>query len=228
MKKFILLIIILVPILLAACQPDPRRAAQADAIRSDAAIKAANEAAQRQAQQDLHGMEMQKLQLAQAHRLAVQQQYEDGLRMLNTWGWKALVISGCFLLFAIAYSIAKSSLGIANAIVRKADIQANLLHVDQRTGNFPAYLFQREDGRFMLIDPNTHTSMQLDVRYEGDAQMIAAAMTARQMAVLTAAAPKVADVASLSQIQPLLIETGDQTTSMIRQLREKNDEVHDE
>jgi hypothetical protein len=163
---------------ISACTPDPRKEAQAYATRSEADQSALTQTQQRQQSQDLHAIEMQQKQLEQQKREATKLEWiAAAKRIINAGGYVMAVCVGVIIIYA-TITIKNTMIGIGNATVMKAEITANLIHLDTN-GQFPALIQRMGGGKWSLTDLNTKTTMLLDVRNNPDAQLVAGAIAIR-------------------------------------------------
>jgi hypothetical protein len=137
-------------LLLAACAPDPRDAA--DAYRT---TLLADQQAADQAQ-------------ARAMR---QEEWERTLpKRLEALNWALLIgsISLCVFLATAAIGGSWAAIGAGRAAARAAIVRANLIPLDAATRQFPLLLNYLGRGRYSLVDPNTEMVTLLDTRQPAD------------------------------------------------------------
>lgn len=206
MKRYIP-IILFVTIAFTACQPDPRKQAQADQIREQAQQDALNQEQQRQQSSELHDLEMQQLAVEQGHREATKQAWRNGLNMLITISFFFATAGVCYVIFSLSRSISTASDGIAKAMVRAAEVKANLIRLDPVTRQYPLLAQYIGNGRFSLANPNTDSVLLLDSRNEPDRLMIQAAGAVQYAGALAREARQADDPAGVSIIKaPIVLE----------------------
>lgn len=176
MKKIYFWIVLL--FFLTSC--GPKAEAEAEAIRLRAQAQAASDAQTLQQAQDLHEVEMENTQAAQA-------QWQAGMNTLIKFGLLSFSISLslCVLATGIAYSIVavgKSRAYAMMAVVNET-IRINQIPLDRATGQFP--LIRHMQGDYIWItNPNNGQVLRLDVRNEPDRQLISAMGATQIMGIL--------------------------------------------
>ncbi len=200
MKKYILLISLIIT-LLTSCAPDPRKAAQADQIREQAAQDALNQEQQRQQASDLHAFQVQQLQIEQGTRDATKQTWRDGWNMMIRISFFFATAALCYSIILASRSVTSAIDGISKALVRAAEVRANLIPLDRITRQYPALLQYIGYGRFSLTNPNTNSTLMLDTRNEPDRLMIQAAGATQYAGALAREARQAEDPAGVSIIQ---------------------------
>lgn len=201
---------------LTACQPDPRKQAQAFAIQSEAEQEALNAEQMRVQSEAANAIYLQELALKQQHREAAAQEWEAGLNNMIRFGFIFATIGVCISLLAVAVAFSQASLGIAKATVRLADVRSNLIYLDRTTRQFPAFLQYIGNGKYSLTDINDGSTLFLDTRNEADRQKIQGAMNARYAGVIAEKAQHADDAASLSVIRSPIILEGKDIVDLVR------------
>jgi len=203
-----LLALALVTIALAACAPDPRKEAQAYAIQSGADQTAADQTIAREQGEELHALDVQQQQIEIAHRRAIAAQWDIAVnRIVWAFGYIAIAV-----IVAVAFSISRASLGIGNAMVRAAEVRANLIQLNPVTRQFPLFVQHIHGAKYIMHNPNTGSVILLDERNEADRQMIAAAGVTQVTGVLAQEARASNDPAGVSMIRPPVIEVKENDT----------------
>lgn len=167
---------LLLVVLLTSCAPDPRQAAQAQAVEMQAQQQAADAQAAR-AQREAEAA----IKLAEA-QAASEQWVESWNFFVKVW-WFAFTFSAsastCVVLLALTIGLSWGMIGSGRAASQAAWVRANLIGLDKETRQFPLYLFHLGNGKFTLTDMNSGMTQTLDIRIAADRQMIAAAGAAR-------------------------------------------------
>lgn len=216
MKLCIIIFSIAILAGLTACQPDPRKQAQALEIQSKAEQEALNAAQTREQSEAANAIYLQELALQQQHREAAAQEWEVGLNNMIRYGFIFATIGVCISLLAVAISFSQASLGLAKATVRLADVRANLIYLDRTTRQFPAFLQYIGGGKYSLTDINDGSTLFLDTRNEADRQKIQGAMNARYAGVIAEKAQNADDAASLAVIRSPIILEGKDIVDLVR------------
>jgi hypothetical protein len=226
MKRYMILILLLV--VLTACAPDPRKEAQAFAIRTQAEQDALNADAQRQHAQEVHDIQVQQLELEEQHREATAQEWRNGLNRMLYYGFYVATAALCFMIFMGARSMTKSfaemTEGISAAIVRAADVKANTIRLDPVTRQFPVYLQYLGAGRFSAVNFNTNSVLMLDTRNDPDRQMIAAMGAVQYAGALAREARQSEDPTGVALIQAPIVDVKDELLSLGKDLLRRTDE----
>jgi hypothetical protein len=204
-KRFILPALV-ITFLLASCgAPDPRKEAAAYAARVAADQQAADSEQARQQSADLHAAEMQRIQTEQEKSDALAAQWEKTVNGIYLWGGRFLVVAICVCLLALAAGISYTSIGTSQAIVRAANVRANLVQLNPATRQFPLLIQHVHGNRYALINPNTDSVRMLDLDNAPDRQMIAAAGVTQLAGVLASEAARSSDPAGMAMISPQII-----------------------
>jgi hypothetical protein len=216
MKQLVIIFSIVILAGLTACQPDPRKQAQAFAIQSKAEQEALNSTQTREQNEAANSIYLQELALQQQHREAAAQEWQAGWNNMIRYGFIFATIGVCIGLLAVAVSFSKASLGIAKATVRLADVRSNLIYLDRTTRQFPAFLQYIGNGKYSLTDINDGSTLFLDTRNEADRQKIQGAMNARYAGVIAEKAQRADDPASMSVIHSPIILEGKDIVDLVR------------
>lgn len=216
MNRWIFIFSIVITAGLTACQPDPRRDAQAFAIQSQAEQDALNSQQTRVQNEALNAIQLQELELQQQHREAAAQEWEAGWNNMIRYGFIFATIGVCISILAAAISFSHATFGIAKATARLADVRANLIYLDRTTRQFPAFLQYIGNGKYSLTDINDGSTLFLDTRNEADRQKIQGAMNARYAGVIAEKAQKADDAASLAVIRSPIILEGKDIVDLVR------------
>jgi hypothetical protein len=218
MKRTPLFIFLFLAIVLAGCAQDPRKAAQANEINSQAAQDAATAEQRRQFAADQHAYVMAD---AARWQMIKDSAIETAKKVMNFTVWIAgiaIAISISGLAGSIAFSLHKIGMAAATG----ADIKARLIYLDKNTGHFPMFVYEGH-GRGHLLNGNTNGSLPLDTRHEPDRQMIANSGAVLIASMVAREAARSEDPAGVSIVRP---ETIDVTPEMIALHKElmRNDE----
>ena len=219
--KRILLIMALVW-LVSGCAPDPRKEAKAFQIRSQAEQEAANSEAARAHQQELNAIETQNRQIEEQHREATAAEWRAGLNTVIHYGLLTFAVVLCFVLVMVSRSFSNSfatvTEGVAKALVRRAEVRANLIRLDPETRQYPVYLERLGNGRYSAVNFNTSEVLLLDVRKEPDRQMIAAMGAVQYAGALAQEARQSNDPTGVAMINAPVIDAKSELLSIGRDL----------
>lgn len=197
-----LLVLLLAIFMLSACAPDPRKEAQAIAIKTDAQQSALDKEQARQQSEELHNIVVQReeieLQKQQANAAAWNRAADTFITSIL-----ALLI---VLIAAIAYEIMRTTKGIGNAMVIAAETRANLIPLNPTTRQYPLFIKHVSGHRFAIHNPNTGSVILLDERNEADRQMIASVAQVQVSGVLASEARQSNDPAGMAMIRPPMID----------------------
>jgi len=220
MKRIVLTLVLWM--LLSGCAPDPRKEAQAFQIRSQAQQQALNDEAARQNQEQLNAIELQKQQLEQQTREATAAEWNHGLNMVLHYGSFVMTAAVCFVLFMSARSVVSSfatvTEGTAKALVRRAEVRANLIQLDPVTRQYPAFIQYLGCGRFSVLNLNTNSVLMLDTRNEPDRQMIAAMGAVQYAGALAHEARQASDPTGVALIQAPIVDAKNEVLSIGRDM----------
>lgn len=195
---------------ISACAPDPRKEAQAYAIKSEADQTAINNEQVRQQSDDVHNIEIQQLQLDQAHREATAKNWNAAMNSIIKWfGVFGSVAVGIGLI-AVAVSFSRASYGLGVAVARAAYVRANLIPLDRVTRQFPLLLQHVHGNRYALHNPNVGSVLMLDSGKDPDRQLIATSGATQIAGVLAQEASRSSDPAGVSMINPPVIDAKDE------------------
>lgn len=219
--KRVLFMIALV-FLVSACAVDPRKEAEAYQIRSKADQERLNSEAARQQQQKLDEIQVQQEKISVQNREATIAEWRKGLNMVLHYGFYVATSVVCFILFMAARSIATSfataTEGLSMAIVRAAEVKANLIQLDPVTRQYPVYLQYLGNGRFSAVNLNVNAVLVLDTRNDPDRQMIAAMGATQYAGALAREARQSNDPAGMSMIQAPVIDAKSELLSIGKDL----------
>jgi hypothetical protein len=230
-----LLIYIGLALMLAACAPDPRKQAEADATRMQAESQAASDAQQRQFAQDAHALDMQVAQAEVAGRQATAAAQAAARQRVILWTSIFGVVGLCAMIVLAAYGFGRAFVGLGQAAAiyatRRSKLMANIIPLDQVTRQYPLLMQRVGGGEYALVNPNVGSVMLLNIRKVEDRQMIAAAGAVQFAGALAHEARQSSDPAAMSMItapivgaiQPKL-DIGLSTTNALRSLEGVGDE----
>ena len=206
----------LIVFLVSACDPfaadQIRDQAKADQLAAETVQKSLDQEQARQQAADLHAIQLQEEKREQARLDAVEQDVRKGLQFMITTAFlvgTAVVVFAIFVIGRITvFQLARIQEGFATAMITAVDVRSRLIFMDPNTRQFPLLYQYNGKGRYLVTDPNTKVTMELDSRNEGDAQMIAGAIAIRHSGVLVMEQRKsgAKDAASMAVIQPPIIE----------------------
>src|SRR5262245_17525372 len=197
-KKTTYILLLITMMFLAACQPDPRRDADAFATRTQAEIQAAAAQQQLQQKQDLHNIRMQQLQALQVQWIAAKN------RIIRVGGFAGAFALGVILI-ALGASLAVAIVGRGQASARADMVRANTIYLDPVTRQFPLFLQHVHGTRFALVNPNVGSVTMLDVAKEADRQMISTSGATQIAGVLASEAAKSKDPGGMAMIRPPIV-----------------------
>lgn len=200
MKKQ-LLVLLLAILSISACAPDPRKEAQAYAIKSEAEQQALSQEQARQQSEELHNLEVQREQID------IQNERANSAVWVSIADTFLTSLAAIFLvtLTALAYQITRASRGISDAVSVAAMNRANLIPLNPITRQFPL-IKQVSEHRFAIHNPNTGSVKLLDERNPEDRQMIAAAAQVQVSGVLASEARQSNDPAGMAMIRPPVLD----------------------
>lgn len=215
-RLFPILLFVLVALVTSACDPfkaeQIREQAFADQIAAQTQQEALNAEQARQKAAALHQFELQEEARKQARK--------DAVEPVVRFGWQIVTLS-FFIVAAIAIiygsvvvghqsvvQINRLQEGFATAMITAVDIRSRLISMDPNTRQFPLIYQYDGHGRYLVTDPNTKVTMQLDTRNEGDAQLIKGAIAIRYAGVLAMEQRKsgAKDAASMAIIEPAMVD----------------------
>lgn len=204
MKRIYALIFLI--FVLSACTPDPRRQAEADAMREATNQKRLDAEQARSQRDDLNAAQVADARRNAAVKDAALEDAKIVARWMTRFAGAALIFTLCFTVVSVGQAARKAVLGMGEAAARAAMVRANLIYLDPKTGNYPALLEYVGNGRYSMTDMNTKTTMLLDTRNDPDRLMVRGAMAVRHVGVLSSNAAKSKDAEGVSIIQPLILD----------------------
>lgn len=220
MKKILILIFALIT--LTACVADPRKQAQADQIRLEAEQNALNQEQARAQKATMDAVTLQNAQLEASQKQATAKAWRDGWNLTLKYAFYVFTAGMCYVLLmasrSIATSFATTTEGISTAIVRAAEVKANLIQLDPVTRQYPVYLQYLGNGRFSAVNLNVNAVLMLDTRSEPDRQMIAAMGATQYAGALAREARQSDDPAGMAMINAPVIDAKSQILSIGRDL----------
>lgn len=213
MKRYLILLIF-TGLLLSSCGPDPKREAEAYAIRVEAQESAANQQLAREHAEQMNAVAVREAQIEAEHKAAVAQEWRDGLnRGIRVMFFFGIVYACAFLFYGTRSTIVAFhtvSTGLAEAAARRAMVRANLIYLDQKTRQFPMLLQYLGKGRYALANGNTDDVMMLDTRNAPDRQMIATSGLTQLAGAIAQEAAKSSDPAGIAVMQPTMVTAKDE------------------
>jgi hypothetical protein len=230
MKRILFLMVSMM--LVSGCAPDPRKEAQAFQIRSQAEQQALSAEVARAHQQELNAVQIQQTQLEQETREATAGEWQHGWNMVLRYGFLVATAAVCFVMFRSAQSVASSfatvTEGTARALVRRAEVRANLIQLDPATRQYPAFIQYLGGGRFSVLNLNTNSVLMLDSRNEPDRQMIAAMGAVQYAGALAQEARQSNDPTGVAMIQAPIVDAKDEVLSIGRDMvRHESRSLHE-
>ena len=189
MRPVFLFAFLFFAVLIVGCKPDPRKEAQAYAIKSDADLKAQVTQQELDKQAALDAQKLRRVEVVTAR--------EEALAKTKTALWRIFwflvipTLAGCsvYYLAHLTQAAAYATHGLAEATVMAAQLQAKLVHLD-KSGTFPLIPIFKNDEIIALIEPNRRVLMPTDQRDEGSPQMIDGATAIQHTYVLAQHAVK--------------------------------------
>jgi hypothetical protein len=163
MKKIFLLTMFV--IMLTACAPDPRDAADATTVQADQAA----------ADAELARIEKQRLADYEAQRKeAAAAELDAGIQTFIRYATLAAVLVVIALAVSLSITLRDIGRGAGLAAVTAMELKAHLIPLDPITRQYPLLLQSIGKGQFSLTNPNTDSVLILDTRKDGDRLMILA------------------------------------------------------
>lgn len=202
MKKQLLVLFLLSLVALSACAPDPRKEAQAYAIKSEADQQALNQEQTRAQNEELHNLEVEREQLDIQNDRATAAAWS---KIADTF-LTSIAAMFLILLTSVVYEITRANRGISDAVTIAALNRANLIHLNPTTRQFPLLIKQVSTYRFAVYNPNDGSVALLDERNQADRQKIAAAGLTQVSGVLASEARQSSDPAGMSMIRPPVLD----------------------
>lgn len=189
-----------------ACAADPRNQADAYRIRMEAESAAAVESAALEHTQALNALELQEAQRVQDVREANQAQAKISYGWILYWGGMAVTVSVVAVALSAGAGLSVALIEGGKAAGRMANLRANLIQIDHKSGQFPQLVQYLGNGKYSLTDPNTSAVLMLDTRNEPDRLMVAGAMAVRHALVMSTAAAKSQNPEGVAMIQPMVLD----------------------
>lgn len=202
MKKQLLVLFLLSLVALSACAPDPRKEAQAYAIKSEADQQALNQEQTRAQNEELHNLEVEREQLDIQNDRATAAAW---VKIADTF-LTSIAAMFLILLTSVVYEVTRANRGISDAVTIAALNRANLIHLNPTTRQFPLLIKQVSTYRFAVYNPNDGSVALLDERNPADRQKIAAAGLTQVSGVLASEARQSSDPAGMSMIRPPVLD----------------------
>lgn len=206
-KGFLFTIIM---ILLTACAPQ-KIAAEAEAYQTraetDMAVMNANQL--RDQEDKLNAIVIQEATRQQEIKNARTQTVKQVQGWLIYWSGLTMTIVLAYVLISVGRGLSTAIEGSGQAIARKAMVQANLIYLDAKTGQFPQLLEYLGSGRYSLTDLNDHRTLMLDTRNEADLTAVRGAISVRHALVMANAARQSTDPTGMAMIQPLILDAAE-------------------
>jgi hypothetical protein len=206
MKKTFLILLLLT---LTACAPDPRREAEAYQIKLEADQAAITQEQNRQHTEQLHDLQIQQLAMDQENQKAWQGQWQIAGSRAIWLGSITIILAVCFSIIVITRITTKTIQGVGAALVRRADVSANLIKLDRVTRQFPLFVQHVHGDKYALHNPNTGSVIMLDVANEADRQLITTAGLTQLAGVIAQEAAKSQDPAGVSVMRPPVVSWRD-------------------
>jgi len=160
------LIILALALLMISCAPDPRKQATADAIRTDAAIRAAAANQSREQEAQIHEMNMQDRKAAQA-------EWQATMTKVIHWGGVFAQVTIAMWMLGLGVAGVWMMVSTGQAYAKYANLRANLIPLDPRTRQFPLLRYEGK-GYITLTNPNDNSVLLLDTRNNADTAKIKA------------------------------------------------------
>lgn len=202
MKKQLLVLFLLSLVALSACAPDPRKEAQAYAIKSEADQQALNQEQTRTQDEELHNLEVEREQLDIQNDRATAAVWS---KIADTF-LTSIAAMFLILLTSVVYEVTRANRGISDAVTIAALNRANLIPLNPTTRQFPLLIKQVSTYRFAVYNPNDESVVLLDERNPADRQKIAAAGLTQVSGVLASEARQSSDPAGMSMIRPPVLD----------------------
>lgn len=204
-----LLLFVLLVMFTASCVPDPRKDAQAEKIRMEAA-QAAKDSEQ------LRSINARKEADEAARAAWWRKVWEASLdsakaaaKVFVNFVSFALTVSLCVVLLGAGWTVKETTIGLGRAAVMRAELSAQLIHMDSKTRTYPALFTVSEvDGTRILTMLATGQKFLMDKNANpADPRLVAALAQVSTAGVLAAAAsnPRT-DAAGIAMIQPKIID----------------------
>jgi hypothetical protein len=207
--KPLLPIILLFLLFVTACAPDPRKEAESYRIKSEADQNAITQEQNRRHAEELHNLQMQQLSMDQENREAWQGQWQIAGSRAIWLGSLTIILAICFSIIVITRVTTKTIQGVGAALVRRADVSANLIKLDRVTRQFPLLVQHVHGSKFAIHNANTGSVTMLDTANAADRQLITTAGLTQLAGVIAQEAAKSQDPAGVSVIRPPVVNWRD-------------------
>lgn len=193
---------------LSSCAPDPRKAAEAEKIRLEAEAAAANAKQAREFAARIEADEAAKAEWARDVRDASLAEAQKAGKFV-VWSFAA----GACLVIAFGSFTAKNTVdmvgkAIGNYALMYAEVQSQLIHMDEKTRTYPAFTVRTVDGSRILTVISSGQKFLMDGNANpADPRLVAALAQVSASGVLAQAAsnPKT-DAAGIAMINPTVID----------------------
>ena len=176
-------------ILLAGCASDPRNAAEADAIRLDAASQAASDRVELAIAEQRAALELVELSEVSPWRVAAR-------RVIVSAG----AVAACVALGGLGVGLAWASVGAGRGAARLAAIRSGVIPLAEPTRQFPLVVSYVGKGRLSLTNPNSGSVIFLDTRRVADRGGLAGAAVIQLAGAVAREARRSSDAAGVSVI----------------------------
>jgi hypothetical protein len=199
------LLIALLTLFIVSCAPDPRKEAAAFATTSEAEQRAADAEQARRQSEEVHALEMQNREAAQAKWQALLN------RVIGTVTIAAQV-SAFLLVLSVGVAgvfVMKSSVqAYSKYAMRRAEVMAEIIKIDPVTHTFPVFMVDTGNNVKALMNPNDNSVTLFDVNNPADrakVQAMANVLYAGQLARHARMSHKPGEVAKINA--PQIIES---------------------
>jgi hypothetical protein len=201
MKKFFILA--LLALALVSCSPDPRMQADADATR----LKSEQDAAD---QEQARAQDADRFAIEQDERQATSDAWVEAYNSFVTVGMAFFNLFIAVSLLGLSIGTVIALVGVGRAAANAAWVRSNIIGLDPVTRQYPLFLQRVDKGIYTLTDMNTGQVRRLDIRDNGDRQMIAAANALRLAGTVAHAARLSDDAAGVAMVgtNPVVVLDG--------------------
>lgn len=217
MNRFLPILLLL--FFVSACAPDPRKDAEAYKTRIEADQFALNSEQNRQQAEELHQFELQSQAMNQDNQKAIQEQWQLAMNRAIWMGSLTIILSVCLVIISVTRTANRTIEGIGMAIVRRADVAANLIRLDKITRQFPLFIQQHA-----VHNPNTGSVTMLDAGREADRQLIATSGATQIAGVIAQEARQSNDPTGVAMVQPPIVDVKDEMITLGKDIMRRNDE----
>jgi len=221
MKRLILLLFLFV--MMTACAPDPRKEAEAYTTKIQADQAALDAQQNRTHIEGLYQFQIQQLAMDEQDRKAWQVQWQLAMNRAIWLGSLTIIICACFAIISVTRTTNKTIAGIGTALIRRADVAANLIKLDKITRQFPLFIQHVHGDKYVLHNPNVGSVVMLDTNKEPDRQLIATAGATQIAGVIAQEARQSTDPAGVAIIQPPIVNVKDEILTVGKDIW-RNDE----